>query len=109
MSYSILSLINFKSKEVETKVETSSIRTVDASNNNAGDVNVLGIVAVHTPVRIWAVDKEILALEEKLADRREELLYLKKIEAISMEYKSLRESRQRARNNSTSSPVELGI
>jgi len=107
---SILSLIGIRPKAVDAVVvQRPSVRTVEPSDRNAGDVNILGIAAVHSPVRIWAVQKEIDALEEKLADRREELVYLKKLEQISMEYQSLREARQRERQAKAPSTVELGI
>ena len=71
-------------------------------------MNILGIAAVHSPIRIAAVEKDIEALEEKLADRREELLYLKKLAQISAEYQTLRETRQRERKSKTSLKLATG-
>lgn len=110
MSSSVLSLIGFKSKQTPLlAVERPQVRTIEPTDRNAGDVNILGIAAVHSPVRIAAVQKEILALEEKLANRREELVYLQKLEQIALEYQTLRETRQRERKANTPVKFELGI
>lgn len=109
MGSSILSLVGLRpSKPPVAEVERPSIRTTEPSDRSAGDVNILGIAAVHTPVRIWAVQKDIDALEEKLADRREELLYLTKLEQISLEYQTLRETRQRERKGKSSLKLATG-
>lgn len=110
MSSSVLSLIGIKSKQTPVPaVERPQVRTIEPTDRNAGDVNILGIAAVHSPIRISAVEKKIAEYEEKLADAREELIYLQKLQQIAAEYQSLRETRQRERKSRPVNTFELGI
>lgn len=110
MGSSVLSLIGIKSKKTPVAVvERPQVRTIEPSDRNAGDVNILGITAVHSPIRISAVEKKIVEYEEKLADAREELIYLHKLQQIASEYQNLRETRQRDRNFRPINTFELGI
>lgn len=110
MSSSVLSLIGIKSKQTPVPaVERPQVRTIEPTDRNAGDVNILGIAAVHIPVRISAVEKKLADAREKVAEYEEELIYLHKLHQPAAQYQSLRETRQRERKSRPVNTFELGI
>ncbi len=97
MGSSILSLaFGGRDKAVKIPTERAPFRTVESrSDATAGDVNILRIAAEHAPVRIAAIDSEIRILEERLANLREEKLYVTRLQKVTDAYYAARQERSR--------------